>query len=63
MDLRESVLSQHMGKESSEEFKRLMWSERRPRLMRVLKEELTELDRYVRVFWILWDEHRANVES
>ena len=46
-DLRRTVLGNAMAAESVTIFKRVMWCNRRPRLLRVLAEELVELDRCV----------------
>ncbi len=43
--LRRSTLETYRAAESIETFKRIMWRERRPRLLRVLAEECAELDR------------------
>ncbi|CAN0124234.1 unnamed protein product [Laminaria digitata] len=44
-DLRRTVLGNAMAAESAKIFKRVMWCNRRPRLLRVLAEELVEFDR------------------
>ena len=43
--LRRTTLETYRAAESIETFKRVMWRERRPRLLRVLAEECEELDR------------------
>eukprot|EP00904_Undaria_pinnatifida_P002900 jgi/Undpi1/12610/HiC_scaffold_6.g02279.m1 len=44
-DVRRTVVDTAMAMESAKTFKRVMWCNRRPRLLRVLAEELVELDR------------------
>ena len=46
-DVRRTVVDTAMATESAKTFKRVMWCNRRPRLLRVLAEELVELDRCV----------------
>lgn len=46
-DLRRTVLGNVLAAESAKVFKRVMWCNRRPRLLRVLAEELVEFDRCV----------------
>ncbi|CAN0264817.1 unnamed protein product [Pylaiella littoralis] len=48
-DLRRTVLETPMATESVRTFKRIMWRERRPRMLRVLAEECVELDRIRRM--------------
>lgn len=45
--LRQNALETYMAAESVKTFKRIMWGDRRPRLLRVLADECVELDRFV----------------